>query len=390
MLVVRAIMSLRARRNTSLAITFLSAAASYWLTVWPAARRETSQWRQKARCAPDPNLRSIAIETLQLKWTNIEGAAAFSAFVPSRRRPMVIRALTSWQAAYDLADTLSEHLGGTACASYALHRDLATALSPTLHDRAMEPACDFDQMRALIETAHCSYRSLPSQARTSAAAVRGATRIATYQALYHERNHETLRAWALTAAPPGSQLHWWETSAAAASSLGTLAMIAAAATAGLSDQEANAIEAAHWPWAGALHTLLDSLVDRYEDAAANQPSLLGYANALDVAARMGRLAAQTMSRVELAPDSLRQIVLIAGMTSLYISDANAYDMDAQAISQTVVATIGFPIKPALMMLRLRRRLIPVAHRRERSHRGGDARNGQYHSEVVFATRTIPT
>lgn len=361
MLVVKAIMSLGARHNTSLAIAFVAAAASYWLTVWPVARRETSQWRQKARCAPDPTLRRIAIETLQRKWTNVEGAAAFSALVSPRCRPIVIRALTSWQAAYDLADTLSEHLGAPPCASYALHRGLATSLAPAPHDRAQEPICDFDQMQALIEAAHCSYRSLPSQTRTSAAAVRGAARIATYQALHHKRDHETLRAWALTATPPGSQLQWWETSAAAASSLATLAMIAAAATAGLSDREANAIEAAHWPWAGALHTLLDSLIDRHEDAAANQPSLLGYADTLEVATRMGRLAEQTMSRIALAPDSLRQIVLIAGMTSLYISDTNARDVDTQVISHAVAAAVGFPVKPALLMLRLRRRLIPVAH-----------------------------
>jgi hypothetical protein len=388
MLVVKAIMGSGARHNASLAIAFVAAAASYWLTVWPAARRETSQWRQKARCAPNPTLRHIAIETLQRKWTDIEGAAAFSAFVPPQRRPIVIRALTSWQAAYDLADTLSEQLGGPACASYALHQALATALAPASHDRAQEPTCNFDQMQALIETACCSYRSLPSQTRTSAAAVRGAARIATYQALHHQRNHETLRAWALTATPAGSKLHWWETSAAAASSLATLAMIAAAATAGLSDQEANAIEAAHWPWAGALHTLLDSLIDRHEDAVADQPSLLGYADTLEVAARIGRLAEQTMSHIELAPNSLRQIVLIAGMTSMYISDTNAHDIDTQAISHTVAAAVGFPIKPALMMLRLRRRLIPVGPWRA-AHETDGKRNGQYHSEAVCATKSIP-
>ncbi len=359
MLMVQSIMGLRSRHHASVAFAFIAAAASYWLTVWPIARKETSQWRRKAQCVPDSALRRLAVETLERKWSNIEGAAAFAAFVPRHRRSTVIRALTSWQAAYDLADTLSEHCDSAAIASYHLHQPLASALHPAAphHDQELG-ASDFEYMRALTSVARCCYRSLPSHTRTAAAAVRCAKRIAAYQALHHQHGHGALREWAITKTPPGSQLSWWETSAAAASSLASLAMIAAAAKANLSDQETNAIEATHWPWAGALHTLLDSLIDLREDAAASQPSLLDYASTVEVADRMRRLAEQAVRHVSGLSRPSQQTVLLAAMASLYLSDAGAQAPETQMISQAVAAAVGFPVRPALMVLRLRRWLGP--------------------------------
>ena len=40
--------------------------------------------------------------------------------------------------------------------------------------------------------------------------------------------------------------------------------------------DAREIDRAYFPWIGALHTLLDSLVDRHEDRESGRPSLLSY------------------------------------------------------------------------------------------------------------------
>src|ERR1700728_3214018 len=90
-----------------------------------------------------------------------------------------------------------------------------------------------------------------------------------------------------------SALQWWETWAACGSSLATLALIAAAADPAMDVARADAIEAIYWPWAGALHTLLDGLVDRAEDAATGQPNLLDhYRLPGEAAERLGLITAQ--------------------------------------------------------------------------------------------------
>ncbi|MGD1058885.1 MAG: DUF2600 family protein, partial [Solirubrobacteraceae bacterium] len=87
----------------------------------------------------------------------------------------------------------------------------------------------------------------------------------------------------------------WPTScpatASAGSSLGLFALIAAAAHPSLPPADASAIEDAYWPWIGALHSLLDSLIDKADDTAVAQQSLLDYyTTPQEAAARMQILA----------------------------------------------------------------------------------------------------
>ena len=81
-----------------------------------------------------------------------------------------------------------------------------------------------------------------------------------FQSLSLGSNGE-LESWARRQTATDNGLEWWETAAAAGSSLGVHALIAAAASPMLDEQDVAAIEAAYFPWIGALHSLLDSLVD---------------------------------------------------------------------------------------------------------------------------------
>lgn len=353
---VQSIMGMHAKQNAALAVAFTTAAAAYWLTVWPRARHEIVQWQLKAQSIPAPSTRRLALETLRDKWANLEGAAAFAAFAPHRRRPRLIHALISWQAAYDIADTLGEIDGAD---SYELHRPLATALQrDPVFDASSDRRLGGSGERYLRELAYAAgdaYRSLPSHPTAAAAAVRGAQRIATYQALNHRGDHRALRAWASKQTPACSGLAWWETAAAAASSLLTLAMIAAAATPDLSTEDAERVEAAQWPWAAALHTLLDSLTDMTEDIEHGQPSLLQYATHNEIATHLKHLAKQTILHARALNHPRQQIILIAGMTSVYLSAPEAHSPPARPIASAVAAGVGGPVKAAQLLLWLRRR-----------------------------------
>ena len=86
-----------------------------------------------------------------------------------------------------------------------------------------------------------------------------------------------MKSWAHESRPKGGELEWWETAAGAGSSLAVHALIAAAAAPGLgATDDARDIGGAYYPWGGAAHSLLDSLVDREEDTGRGQRSLLDY------------------------------------------------------------------------------------------------------------------
>ncbi len=97
----------RAHRRLTLAATFAWAAFSYWLTVFPRVCLHIARWQRLARRIPDPVLRQLALDALE-KRGNIEGAAAFAAFVPLARRANVTKATSAFQAAYNLLDMLGE------------------------------------------------------------------------------------------------------------------------------------------------------------------------------------------------------------------------------------------------------------------------------------------
>lgn len=352
--------------GTLLACSFAAAAASYWLIVWPHARTELRRWRSRAQSIPSAALRDDALATLREKWTNVEGAAAFAVLTPIRRRADATHALIRWQEIYDFADTLSEHGDHPQADSHQLHQALTHALSaPTPPaDYYSQHPCDQDHgyLLALTAAARGVCLSLPSHSSTAATAIGGAQRITSYQTLHHirEQGHRRLAEWAEASSPAliDAGLMWWEISAAAASSLPTLAMIAAAADRHVDAERAAALHAAYWPWTGALHTLLDSLIDMPEDAAGNQPSLLDHATVSEIAGRMSTLANHALTRIERLPGARQHRILFTGMACLYLSAPEAHLPAAEQVTTSVLGAIGLIAKPAITILGLRRGQAP--------------------------------
>jgi hypothetical protein len=167
---------------------------------------------------------------------------------------------------------------------------------------------------------------------------------------------ETLERWAGELTPAGSGLAWWETAAGAGSSLCVHALIAAAALPAARAQDLAALERAYFPWIGALHSLLDSLVDEAEDAHIGQLSLVGcYPSPADAARRMGRLAARSLGLTRELPPSGRRhhAVLLAAMAANYLSEPEASSPRARPLAHGVREAIGGPLAAALLVFRAR-------------------------------------
>ena len=342
------------------ALAFTSAARRYWLGVFPVARHEIHRLRRRASDIPDPVLRDLALDAQRHKSTSLEGAAAFATFVPHRRRMAVTRLLVDLQGIFDYADTLMEQPNDNPAANARqLHSALLAALQPDL------PHCDYYQHHArgndggylveLTDGCRASIRKLPSYAIVADTVMRHAGRIVFYQShinLATEQDHPHLTRWASEQAS-GAELYWWEIGAACGSSLAVFAHIAAAADPALTHRESDAIDALYWPWVDALHTMLDSLIDRAEDAATSQRNLLDhYTSQQDMTERLGLLASETVKRARRVAPHHR--LILAGMVALYLSDEQAWVASARPASERILAATGPLATPALLLLRARR------------------------------------
>ncbi|HEX5852976.1 MAG TPA: DUF2600 family protein [Solirubrobacteraceae bacterium] len=351
-------MNTASKRLLSAAL-FIQIALRYWLGVYPRLAREMRYWKARAASIDDPRLRRVALQAQRSKRGNIEGAAAFAVLVPRARRALVVKMIVAWQAAYDYTDLLAEQpCGDRSANAHQLHLALLRALQPGVpHDDyyAHHEGCeDGDYLRDMIDTTRAALTQISNIRPVSVSAEEAITRIIAYQAL-NQDDHAELALWAETQTSADSGLRWWETAAAGASSLMVLALLAAAADPRLSTSDVAAIERAYYPWVGALHTLLDSLIDLREDAEAGQVSLLSHYGSLEEAgARMQMMADRALKAVRgLRQGSLHALVL-AGMTSLYLTAPEASFPEAAPVSERVLEVLGGAAMPSMVVLRVRR------------------------------------
>jgi tetraprenyl-beta-curcumene synthase len=342
---------------------FAWAALRYWLVVFPRASAELRRWRRSASRISDPGLRRLALASLA-KRGNMEGAAAFATFVPWRQRASAIRALVAFQAIYNYADLLAEQPSHEPVANAReLHRALLIALDPSgetdrlwgaslVHRRTAPRRGDGDYLAELIAACETASWHLPSYATVAASAGQAAGRIVAFQSLSLGSRDE-LRSWAEDEVPAGAGFAWWEWAAAAGSSLLVHALIAAAAAPDLTQRDVRAIEAAYFPCIGALHSLLDSLVDEEEDAATGQLRLLEcYPSHARAGERLRQLATDALTAARELPGGTGHALLVIAMACSYLAEAQASSRTG-ALAREVGASLGPIARPALLVFKLR-------------------------------------
>jgi len=348
------------------ALSLAATLGCYWLTIFPLARRELRRWRARAEAIPNPMLRDIAWRTLAHEGMNAEGAALFATLAPLRRRRAATRLLVAFQVMYDYLDALTEQpTPDPLSASRQLHGALFVALggpTPAGGYFAHHPLADDDDGYLAELTASCRriFVQLPGASVAAPHALRAASRSAEGQSQSHAATftteHELIR-WAAFETPTGLGLHWWETAAAAESSLVIHALLASAARRSFTATLAARIANAYWPWITGLNALLDDLIDTAEDAAEGTHSYIArYASPARLAGRLGAFAAAASRAIDRLPLRRRHAVIFAAMTSYYLAAPQTADAAIEPAARAVSAQIAMDLRPLLVMLRLRRRI----------------------------------
>jgi tetraprenyl-beta-curcumene synthase len=290
----------------------------------------------------------------------MEGAALFAVLAPPAHRMQATRALVAFQAAYNYLDTLAEQPSPHSVQNgRQLHGALLVALDRSAPHADYYRHCphreDGGYLARMVDACRGCLSVFPSYALVARFARTAAERIVNFQSLnLNQRGggHAGLQRWAREETPPGCGFAWWETAAAAGSSLAVHALIASAADPNLDLREISAIERAYFPWIGGLHSLLDSLVDVAEDRRDGQRSLLGYyASPQDAALRLMSLAACARSASRRLAGSRRHEAILTAMASYYLSAPEASSRELDGISSSVAGAAGALVKPALPLFR---------------------------------------
>ncbi len=346
----------------SAAAALALANARYWTAVAPQARSELRAWACRAEQIEDPVLRRHALAKLRSEHFNAEVAATLATLARPRERAHVVSATVAFQVLYDYLDALGEQPVEDPIANgRQLAGVFATALSPDAHDAARDyyhhhpQEADGGYLDALANRCQAAFAALPAAAVVAPFALEAASRCGEAQARTHAvRRHgcEQLAAWACGEADD-DELSWWEVAAGAVASVLTVhALIAAAADARTTPQEADGIAAAYLP-ISALTTLLDSLVDRDRDLATDSHGYVAYyADAELIAERIALVARRGMAAAGSLRHAAHHAMTVTGVAAYYLSAPGAESAFARPIAARVVTELQPLIGPILAIFRI--------------------------------------
>jgi len=349
-------------RALALPVAFTATVLRYLFLIGPAVRRELARWQSASEAIEDPALRASARQALA-KRGNIEGAALFATLAPAAHRTSTVRALVAYQCAYNYLDALSElESADPVTNADQLHQALLIALHPDAEHvdyyQYNPQHRDGGYLREMLDACRASLRSLPSFRALAPVARAAAARIVDFQTLNLAEahgGHEALERWATVCGEGREGLRWWETAAACGSSLPVHALIGSAARSDLDAADARAIDRAYHPSATALHSLLDSLVDRLEDQKAGRRCLLeNYDSSVAGALRLGSLAWRARDDMRRLPDPETHRVILTAMCSYYLSAPQSRTAEAERVRSQLAQALGPSLRAAIVMFEAKR------------------------------------
>ena len=310
--------------------------------------REVDRWRTVAAAIPDDALRHDALEAIDCKRANIDGAALFWT-LPRVRSHELLRLLVAYEILADFLDCTSEraaHAGTTN--GRQLHRALIEALDPDLHVsdyyRYHPWARDGGYVRALVDACRRASVLLPSYEAARPLLHRAAC-LTQVLALNHEpdatRRDALLTAWTDTHFAGDGELAWFEWSGGASAWLTVLALLALAADPDRDTCEAQDTYGVYLPWVSLTGTMLDSYGDIAQDAREAAHSYIAHYGSIDMATpRIAEIIRRSLHGTAALRDGERHLVLASCMIAMYLSKDSVRTPQTRGLTHTFTHAAG--------------------------------------------------
>jgi tetraprenyl-beta-curcumene synthase len=272
---------------------------------------------------------------------------------------------------YDYLDAVNEEPASSQLLDgQHLHQALVHAVQASV--------CEFDYyahhpryddgayLSSLVEACNSTFAVLPSTAATAEPLIQAAKLCGEAQARNHAvaaDGYEQLIDWSKALVPAGSY-HWWELAAAGISCLAIHALLAATATPGTAQDEAELIVSAYFPSITAISALLDSLIDRTQDLSTDNHSFAAhYDTSAATADRYAAIISDARAGIGGLPCKRAHRIVLAGIVAYYTSAVLTGDELGEPIASEARESLRPTIRPILAVMRARRYRHECAQRR---------------------------
>lgn len=301
----------------------LSLAGSLLFRVFPLVRRELVGWRRQAAAIEDSDLRRHALNSIEAKAFHCEGGAVYATGGMGNRRPLV-RLIVAYQTLVDYLDTLCDRGSSWDPAEHAaLHQSalLAVDLDRT-PDAIAAGRADGDYVRALVDACREELRRMPCYPQARDRMLTLVTlycELQTYKHAPASLREGLLLDWWRAHRDLAPELGWNEFASATGSTLGLFHLFRSAAQVGWDEESAARTTELFLPWVGALHILLDYLIDQAEDRIGGDLNFIAcYEPSVDVVGRLELVEDEARLRAQAIHPF--HVLVVEGLLALYLSD----------------------------------------------------------------------
>jgi tetraprenyl-beta-curcumene synthase len=324
----------------------------------PAVAREVSRWQKLTREIPDSPIRQDALNALQRKRGQTDGAAMFS-ILPSTRSPSLLRLLVAYQIIWDFLDSVHERAPDRRNGNQ-LHLALLDALDPRRpisdYFRHHPWRDDGGYLLALVTTCRDNCVRLPSYEYVRPFALCEAMR-AHVLPINHNRDPRSrdaaLEKWAAREFPNGHEAHWFELTGAASAGLTIFALLALACEPRCNETDITRLRSVYFPWISAVATMLDSYVDQVEDTASDDHIYISHYQTPEIATQhICLLIRRSMRRSRTLRDGHKHILIVSCMVAMYLSKDSARSPAMRDTTRLIADAGGSLTSILLPILRL--------------------------------------
>jgi tetraprenyl-beta-curcumene synthase len=341
-------------------LALVLANARYWTTVAPQVRAQLAHWRARASKIENPELRALALQTLQEEGFAAEVAATLATLTPRRHRAATIRGIVALEVMYDYLDGLTERPTRDPLANgRQLFKAFTDALDPGAgpdqdYYRHHPSGSDGGYLQELAATVSETLARLPKAAALAPTMLGAAARCAEAEVLTHAAtlgNSSVDERWARETTK-GSGLGWREYLAGAASSvLAVHALIALAGDESTTAEHAAPIDEVYLAL-GVLSTMLDSVADYERDAADGNLAFIDhYEDSSILGERLVDVAHHAASRARAAPACAHHLMTMVGIAAYYTSAPSVASELSWPVTSRIQRELRPLITPTLVVIR---------------------------------------
>jgi tetraprenyl-beta-curcumene synthase len=296
--------------------------------ILPDVRGQLAYWRDVAQNIPNAELRRQAIASMTAKQFHCEGGAVYAA-ANLKQRHVLIPLIVALQTISDYLDNLCDRSTSLDPQDFRqLHQAMLDAVDPSapLQDyyAFREEKDDNGYLDRLVKTCQSCLCMLPSYERVKPHVrelVGLYCDLQVYKHIRHDRRESELMEWWSVHRSAYPELRWNEFSAATGSTLGVFMLFLAATDKHLTQDRADCIKKAYFPYVCGLHILLDYLIDQEEDLKGGDLNFCRYYQGSDEAVgRIEFVAREARAHVEQLDDIIFHRMIIEGLMGLYLSD----------------------------------------------------------------------